>query len=110
MEKKSFIHIGGIDCPPELEEKFNDWQENVHVPMVMKYKGVKKATHYKVAYEDSETPNYLIAYEFDSKEDYEAWTKSPEMVVARADTAETWKDKKYSLRWRLNYEAIKTWQ
>ena len=42
MESKPVLFIAASECSPEVEEKYNKWYNEVHVPWVMKYKGIKK--------------------------------------------------------------------
>ena len=110
MGSKSLINIRGIQCPPEVEEKFNTWYNEVHIPMLFKNKGIKRVTRYKRLSADEGYPNYLAIYEFDSQEAFDAYNAGPELAAALKDMQDTWPKGDFELRWRVQYEAIKTWQ
>ena len=52
MAKTGFIHIVGTSLkpgtPPEVEEEFNKWYNEVHVPMLLTIKGLTGVTRYKI--------------------------------------------------------------
>jgi uncharacterized protein (TIGR02118 family) len=109
MKAPRVTTIVAIDCGPEDEKKYNKWYEEVHIPMLMKFKGLLGVTRYRMLGEGT-NPKYLTMLEFESKEDYEAYEKSPELAAARAESRETWKDKPLPLRWRVPYELLRTWK
>ena len=71
MENKPLLLIMAANCQLEAEAKFNKWYEEVHIPNVMKFKGLKKATRYHITIDSEEYPKYLVAYEFESKKAFE---------------------------------------
>jgi len=105
-----FINIVGTRCHPDDEAKFNKWYDEVHIPLLLKFKGLKKVTRFKAAYEPKEYPKYLTIYEFNTKADYEGYQKSPELAAARAEMAETWKARPFEMTWRVQFESLKTWK
>lgn len=104
------INVVGTRCHPDDEARFNKWYDEVHIPLLFKFKGMKKVTRFKAAYEPKEYPKYLTIYEFDSKADFEAFSKSPELAAARAEMAETWKERPFEMVWRVQFEALRTWK
>ncbi len=110
MKPGAYLHMVGINCPPELDEKFNKWYNETHVPMLMKSKAVKRAYRGKITRPVGDLPQYLAIYEFDSRADYESWIKSPEMVACLKEADQTWKEKKYDRRFFVQYEVLKDWQ
>ncbi len=110
METKSVIHIVATQCQPEIEEKFNKWYDETHIPMLFKYSGLKSATRYKLLSESEDYPKYLAVYEFESREAFKAYQTSPELAEALEEMKETWKQNGYETKWRVQYELIKTWQ
>ena len=110
MDKNAVLGIGASDCRPEDEEKYNKWYNEVHVPMCLKFKGIKRASRFKRIGDDKERPKYLVFYEFESKEAKEAFDTSPELKAAMEESKETWKDGGLDLLWVANYEPIKTWE
>ena len=110
MEAKSVIHLVGTTCPPEMEEKFDAWYSDRHVPDLLKFKGVKKVTRYKRLYPSEEHPKFLTIYEFESQQDFEAYFSSPERTAALEDWENIQKELSASATMRVQYEVIKTWQ
>ncbi len=107
MKGKRVIHIVGSDCRPEDEEKFERWLNEIHIPLLMKFKGLKKATLHKRMYENNEYPKYFATYEFENKKAFEDYEASPELKVALKERDEvTWKDGKFDITWRVQYELI----
>ena len=104
------INLVATDCRPEVEEEFNRWYNEVHVPMLLKNRGLKKVTRYRINGETDGFPSYLAIYEYDNQKDYEDYENGPELTEARADVQETWKDGGLELKWRVQYEEIQTWE
>ena len=108
MAKTRIINIVATEIPKENDAKFNKWYNEVHIPMLMKYKGIKKVTRYKMIEDKAKKPKYLAVYEFDTKEDLDALMKSPEFKAAIEEMQGTWKGDNF-LKWAAAYEPIKTW-
>ncbi len=111
METRPIIHVVATQCRPEDEEKFYTWYDEIHIPLLLKFKGLKKATRYKIIYETEKYPKYLAIYEFESRKAFEAYETSPELAAAsKEESTETWKEGGYEMKWRVQYEPIKTWE
>jgi antibiotic biosynthesis monooxygenase (ABM) superfamily enzyme len=110
MTVNRILNIAAAQCPPENEAKFNEWYNEVHVPMLFKFKGMKKVTRYKLISEAQGCPAYLAVYEFDGQEDLESYRKSPEYAAAIAEMQESWSDGGFDLKWVGGYKPIKTWE
>jgi uncharacterized protein (TIGR02118 family) len=114
MAKKArILNIVSTECAPEVDAQFNKWYNEVHVPMLFKYKGMKKVTRFRMIEEKDDKnkkPRYLAIYEYDSKEALDALAESPEFKAAIAEMQETWKGKMFDLKWAASYEPIKTWE
>ena len=109
MEGKPIINIVATQCAPEDEGKFNKWHDEVHVPMLLKFKGVKEVTRCKIINETEGLANYLAMYKFESQEAFEEYEKSPELAAALEETRETWGDA-FPRKWRAQYEVVGTWK
>lgn len=110
MESSPVINVVATQCQPEVEGKFNKWYDEVHIPILFKFKGMKKVTRYKIVKETEEYPSYLAIYEFESRKAYEEYAKSPELAAGRAEMEETWKEGGFEIKWRVQYEAMKIWE
>jgi uncharacterized protein (TIGR02118 family) len=106
MAKKPMINVVTTQCQPQDEFKFNVWYNEVHIPMLMKYKGVKRVARYKVI--DAKVSQYIAIYHFDSLQDFEAFGKSPEFKAAIAEMNQSW-PKGIEIIARQQSELIKDW-
>jgi heme-degrading monooxygenase HmoA len=104
------ILIVANEPSPEKETEYNEWYTEKHVPMMFRFKGMKKASRYRLAGENKESSKYLAVYEFDSQEDLEAFPKSTEFAEAVKDFDEKWKDGGFVRKWGGSYELIKAWE
>ncbi len=104
------INMVATECKPEVEAEFNRWYDEVHIPLLFKYQGMKKVARYKLASGPDEFPAYLAIYEFDSPQAYQAYESSPELADARAEMKETWQGGGFEIKWRARYEELKTWE
>ena len=110
METKPVINVVGIQCQPEVEEKFNTWYNQTHIPMLLKFKGLRGVTRYKILKPSEEYPEYLAIYEFDSRQAFEEYQTSPELAAALDEMQEIWRGEGWERKWRVQYEVMKTWR
>lgn len=110
METRRMINIVGSQCKPEVEKKFNTWYSQTHIPMLMKFKGLKKVTRCKLLKPVAGSPQYLVIYEFENQEAFEKYETSPERTAALDEMRGTWKDGGYEMTWRAPYEIIEIQQ
>lgn len=110
MAAKAVIHVVGTVCPPEMEKKFDAWYSERHVPDLLKFKGLKKVTRYKILRPNEDYPKFLTIYEFESREQFEAYFTSPERAAAAKDWQKIQKELSASQKWAVQFEQIKTWQ
>ena len=110
MAKGMFMTLVATECAAEYEAEFNKWYNEVHVPMLLKYKGLKNAGRYQLMGESEGQAKYLAAYIFESKEAMDGFNKSPELAAALKETEETWKDRMFELKWMSSYQPIQWWE
>jgi len=110
MENKPVINVVGMRCQPEVEEKFKKWYDEIHIPMLLKFKGLKEVNLYKILKVSEGYPEYLSISEYDNQEAFAAYETSPELAAALEETRETWKDGGWERIWRVQYETMKTWR
>ena len=90
MDNSPVINIVGSKCRPQDEARFNKWYDEIHIPMLMKFKGLKAVTRYKLANDAKDVPSYFAIFEFGSKADLDAYNKSPELAAAREEMKQSW--------------------
>ena len=110
MAKIRILNIVATECALKNDAKFNKWYDEVHIPMLMKYKGIRKVTRYKMIENKEKKPKYLAVYEFDTKEDLDNLPKGPEFKAAIAEMQETWKGEMFDIKWAVSAEPLKTWE
>ena len=110
MQTTHVINIVATDCQPDEEQRFNLWYDGVHVPFLLEFGGLLSVARYKLASAADGQARYLAIYEFASREDYEAFTRSPEVATARAEMRQTWGEKGLDVKWRAQYELLRMWQ
>jgi len=107
---RNVILIVANEPSVEREAEYNEWYTDRHVPMMFQFKGMKKASRYRLSGENKESSRYLAIYEFDNKEALEEFPKSPEFAAAVKDFDEKWKDGGFVRKWGAAYELIKSWE
>ena len=122
MEPKSVIHVVVTQCSPEVEEEYNAWMDDTHVPMLLEFKGLKGVAKYKLV---SETHPYvpgslvdapggysehMLILEFASRQDFEAYETSPELAAALEESrTHDWRGLHEKSR-RAQYEFVRSWR
>ena len=109
METGRVINIVATECRSDEESKFNKWYNEIHIPMLLKFKGVLGVTRYKLIGKDEGQAKYLAVYEFKDARSYEAFQNSSELAAARDEMNQTWKSSGFNVKWRAQYESIKSW-
>ena len=105
------INIAGVECRPDVEEKWNQWYNEIHAPMLFKFPGMKRATRYKKIGGDENLPQYIAVYEFEDKETLDKYMDSPERAAALEDTSNRWKaGEDFKVVGIAQYEFIKSWE
>lgn len=110
MGSKSIINIVATECRPEDEARFNKWYNEVHVPLLFKYRGMKRVTRYQRLGEKREDAAYLAIYEFESEQALADFTGSPERTAAMEEMRQSWKDGGFEIKWVAPYESLKSWE
>ncbi len=108
MPDKPVINIVATQCQPADDAKFNKWYNEVHIPMLLKFKKLKGVARYKVIGKPGDLPKYIAIYKFPSLKDFEEFGKSSELAAAQKEMQGTW-GQKIELTSRIQYELIKEW-
>jgi uncharacterized protein (TIGR02118 family) len=109
LEKQEILNIIITQAPAQEEEKFNRWYNEVHIPMLLKCPKVQSAARYKVVGDTAQPGQYVAAYRFKNKADFEAFLKSPERDAALKEMQGTWGNK-IKIISIVPCESIKDWQ
>ena len=118
MKSNAVLWVVGTQVKPGVdEEKFNQWYDEVHIPMLLKGDYCKRVSRsllapkaHRVASETHECPKCLTIYEFESEEKFEAWMTSPYREDAGRDKLETWgPEGGYEVFWATRYDSVSEW-
>jgi hypothetical protein len=109
MAKARLVNMVATECESKDESNFNKWYNEVHIPMLLKYKRLKRVTRYRLMGDAKDQAKYLAVYEYDDKESLDGMSKSPEFKAAIDEMTETQKTLKFGIKWAAAYEPIKSW-
>ena len=110
MIVRPVVIVVGISCRPEIEEKFNNWYDESHIPNILKFPKLKKVDRYQILNETEQYPTYLTVLEFENCQVYEEYEKSELLAAERKTIKEFWKDGGWEIEWRVRYELMRTWE
>jgi len=95
-----------VDCRTEVDEKYNEWYNKVHIPKCLEYDGMLRATRYRLLKGPLGHARYLTLYEFKDQNAMDAFPNSPECKAATQEMRETWRDKDFEIKLAAQYETI----
>jgi antibiotic biosynthesis monooxygenase (ABM) superfamily enzyme len=110
MAKPRILNIVATECAAKNDARFNEWYNEVHIPLLMKYKGIKKVTRYKMLNGKTKKPKYIAIYEFDTKQDLDGLPASREFKAAIEEMQETWKGETFDIKWAVSCEPLGSWE
>ena len=110
MKSGQAINMVMVDCRPEVEARYNDWYNNVHIPMLLKYPGMVKATRYRLLSGPAGQARYLTVYEFRDRETMEAFPQTPECRAATEEMRATWPSGEFEIKLAAQYETIRSFE
>ena len=108
MQINSVINLSGSNIKPGTEDNYYKWYDEVHVPMLLKFPGLKGVARYQITTPDDKYPNSLAIFEFENEQAFETYLNSPELAEAHQDAISRKWDRE--ARWRVQYKVIKTWR
>ena len=100
------INMVMVDCRTEVEEKYNEQYNKVHVPLCLKYGGMPRATRYRLIKRPPRHARCLTVYEFKDQNAMDAFPSSPECRAATQEMRETWEDNDFEITMAAQYETI----
>jgi hypothetical protein len=118
MEPNGVISIVGNQCRPDQEEKLTRWYSEKHIPDLLKFKELRKATRYQLLYSglvypgypEVKYPKYITIFEYDNQQGFDAYQASPELAEAGKDVRATWEQDPFERVWRVQYKLLQTWE
>ncbi len=109
MNGDAIIYMVGVECKPQYEEEFNIWYDETHIPLLLKFKGLKRVSRYKLSNGKGGYPAYLAVYEFSSREIFEEYVNSPERAAAIEEMRSRWNAGEWEIQWQTHYELLRRW-
>jgi len=105
-----YVLIVANEPSPELEQEYNEWYNEKHIPIMLEFEGIKKAARFRRISDNPDCSKYLAVYYFDTKEDMSAFARSPEFADAIKDFDAKWKDRGFERKWGAAYQVVKSWE
>jgi quinol monooxygenase YgiN len=109
LETRRVINMVEVDCRSDVDKKYNEWYNTVHIPMLLKNDGLLRATRYQLLRGPQGQARYLTVYEFRDRAAMDAFPKTPECTAATDEMNATWKEKGFQIKLAAQYEMIGTW-
>ena len=110
MEGKPYLWIVFMRFPAELEDEFNKWYDDVHVPLVSQAGHFSSITRYRISDAlPSTLTKYLAVVEFRDEATFRDWLVSEARAEAAKDTADTWAGRDMEFFPKAFYEPYKVY-
>jgi hypothetical protein len=121
VSDKLIFNVVASECRPADEEDFVKWYDEVHIPLLLKFKGLREVTRYELVekgmrkqihttFKPEDNAKFLVFYGFEDKEAMAGFPDSPEVTAAQKEMKETWKDRKITIKWIAQYEPMRIWK
>jgi len=111
LEDEPVMFVVGTQCHPDDDEKFNNWYNGTHIPMLLESEYLVGVTRYKLAPgTEGEYPTYLALYEYKDVPAFEKWYSSPQLLASREERKQTWADRDFEVKWTAVYQPLKSWR
>ena len=108
MEEARYLWLVTSKADPAKEKAYNEWYDR-HVETFFKFPGLKRVVRnycYRPMQNPDNCPEYVVIYEFDTKEDLEAFITSDVIEEAKRQLEEEW-DGYGEFLWSGWYEPLK---
>ena len=109
MRKDKYLWVTASKAKPGKEKEYNAWYDQ-HVTTFFGYPGLKRVSRNRCTnpFEFGDTcAQYMVIYEFDSREALEAFGKSEAAAIAKKEYEEGWGEVGITL-WTGWWEPVKT--
>jgi hypothetical protein len=104
----SYLTIVGSAFLAGYERALNTWYNDIHIPLLMQYPGLRKSSRYQNSAQGA-TPAYIAMYYYNTFADLTAMGTSIAFDAANKEIAAHWKNNEYTLTMAISYEKIKSW-
>ena len=118
--ENSVINVVGTEPIPELDKQYNQWYDEVHIPMALKHPDVLAVTRYQILEREGRQPHsiaefrpnygkYLTIYRYANEKSYRSYANSAVRAEVKVDTERTWTPAQLSVRIRAAYLSCGIW-
>lgn len=108
MPNYPYVWIGGNNYNPEIEERYNNWYNEVYVPeLLIKMEGVKERRRYKSIERSASYPQYFGISYYENERSLVNTIESRERRIYDSDRDTTFAGK-FEIIWRAQYELVKS--
>ena len=99
-------HLVGTNCDPQKEWEFNVWYTTHHAPLVLRGPATA-ALRYQRLGDDTKYPKFLVSYEYENKNVFNDFLKSPLHQEVLDDQRDSWPEAgEYTEVWSVAYERV----
>lgn len=114
MDDKPVVLIVGVEFhgPPEREQEFNKWYNEVHIPYFLGSRNVQGAVRYELVRGITTypcAPKYLAIYQFENRQALEAVYADGHMAGGLAQRRGIWSGEEWEAKWGGAFEATGVW-
>ena len=106
MDNMRVVFMVETKTSPDLDEKFSDWDANVHIPLALKGPGMIKARRYKSVDPGSNEGVYLVIYELENESVIRTYEKSPERKAAHQKKLDDWGEEGFTVNWAGYFKKL----
>jgi hypothetical protein len=111
MANNRALVVISMECSSDLEQRFNEWYNNTHIPLALRYEGMSKASRYQLTNGNAEQATYLTIFEFRDRQAMQDFPNSPEVVAAKEEMQQQWHGNlPFAIKWRSEYELLQSWE
>jgi hypothetical protein len=128
MGSGTVITVVGTRCKPEVEDRFNAWYDQAHLPTLFTFPGLRRSARYRlipplpnapmpgsdpwlpVATLSERISPYLAISEFVSREAHDEYERTEMLAQERHAMREIWKDGGWAIEWKASFETLKSWE
>jgi heme-degrading monooxygenase HmoA len=109
MRKDRYLWVTTSKAKPGKEKEYNRWYDQ-HVTTFFQFPGLKRVSRSRCFFTfefGDKCPQYMVLYEFETKDDLEAFGKSEAAKIAKKEYEDGWAEIGETL-WTGWWEPVKT--
>lgn len=104
--KRRVVFMVETRVNPSMEEKFNEWDTKIHIPMALMGPGMVSARRYKAVGGNDDEGKYLVIYELENEAMIKAFEESQERKAAHQKKLDDWGEDGFTVEWAGYYKLL----